>query len=191
MNLVAIRHANQRLATAGEAMEELKLATTLEATEVAWSKFLVAAMTIYTKLEQGSKTAGVSAAWFGRKKHVRKTDELLCYIHQARNADEHGLAEITDRKAGGWGIGGAGSYLLNGVIDGSATSLIVSHISGRPPELIVIKPAVELVPVVNLGKTYHPPSMHLGNKLSDVSPANVAGLALDYLRIVLQEASAL
>ena len=45
--------------------------------EEAWTDFLLAASTIYTKLEQGAKTSGQSAAWFGRKKKQRRDDPVL------------------------------------------------------------------------------------------------------------------
>jgi hypothetical protein len=51
----------------------------------------MAAGGIYAKLEQGSRTNGRSRAWYGRIKNVRKNDELLSYLHHARNSEEHGL----------------------------------------------------------------------------------------------------
>jgi hypothetical protein len=32
---------------------------------------------------------------YGRAKHERRNDPLLSYIHHARNADEHGIKDIT------------------------------------------------------------------------------------------------
>jgi hypothetical protein len=61
----------------------------------AWIDFLYAFNGVYQKLQKGSLLNGKSKAWFGRIKHMRDSDELLSYLHQARNAEEHGLEAIT------------------------------------------------------------------------------------------------
>jgi hypothetical protein len=55
----------------------------------AWSDFLLATASIYFKLEQGAKGNGPSEGWYGRKKHERKADPLLSYLHRCE--DSHRL----------------------------------------------------------------------------------------------------
>lgn len=97
----AIQQAKDRLQAATEAVDAFKAAKDFAGAEKAWRHFLLAMGGIYSKLEQGAKGSGRSDAWFGRKKHERKKDELLRYLHFARNANEHGLKPVTDRDRGG------------------------------------------------------------------------------------------
>ena len=93
----AVEQAQVRLRKAEKALEALKEADGYEAAEDAWTDFLLAASTIYTKLEQGSKSNNRSSGWFSRKKKERKDDPLLKYLHRARNSDEHGIERIDER----------------------------------------------------------------------------------------------
>jgi hypothetical protein len=93
----AIRHSLARLAKAREALQRLAAATTPDEAEVSWSDLLLAGNAIFSKLEQGSKVTGTAVGWFGRVKKTRKDDPLLSYMHHARNAEEHGIEDVTKR----------------------------------------------------------------------------------------------
>jgi hypothetical protein len=93
----AVDQAEQRLRRATAAFGSLKQATNFDDAESAWSDFLLAASTIYSKLEQGVKGNGKSEAWFGKQKHARRKDPILRYLHFARNSDEHGIERVTER----------------------------------------------------------------------------------------------
>lgn len=93
----AIKHCNTRLRRAQKATEILATAKSYEEQEDAWEDFILAVNGIYSKLEQGTKNGGKSGGWYGRKKHDRKKDLLLSYLHFARNAHEHGLQRVTAR----------------------------------------------------------------------------------------------
>jgi hypothetical protein len=51
-----------------------------------WTAFLASAGRVFTKLEEGSKDTQKSKTWFGTKVHQRRTDPVLRYVWQARNA---------------------------------------------------------------------------------------------------------
>ena len=93
----ALVQARQRFARATEALEDLERAASYNEAESAWSDFLLATSTIFSKLEQGAKGQGKSTAWFGRQKRRRKIDPVLQYLHFARNSDEHGIKRVTER----------------------------------------------------------------------------------------------
>jgi hypothetical protein len=97
MDAQAVEQAKTKLRKAEKSLETLKAADGYDAAEEAWSDFLLAASTIYSKLEQGSKAKGSSAGWFGRKKKERKDDPVLRYLHHARNSDEHGIERVAAR----------------------------------------------------------------------------------------------
>lgn len=193
MKAAAIEQARARLAKARGAATDLAKADSFAAFQVLWSDFLIAAAGIYSKLEQGAKGSGVSEAWFGRKKHDRKKDPLLSYLHHARNTDEHGIEPTAEHKPGSLTI--HGDIHLNGMINGPAgTALRVAPIAGgRPPEIRYAPARIVLVPVTDprYNDTFHPPASHLGEPLSDTSPIAVASLALTYFESLLAEATKL
>jgi len=185
----AIAQAEDRFAKAERAVERLRIAKSFSEAEGAWSDFLAAASTIYSKLEQGSKTNGRSTAWFGRAKKVRKDDPLLRYLHHARNSDEHSIADITERKPGSWGI--TGDVILNGTIGGPGSVLNVTGTNpARPPRVFVKPSRLELIRVTDdrYGDAFDPPAEHLGKPIEDNTPLPVAELGLAYLKAMIEEA---
>lgn len=104
MKLEAIKQAGERLDRAERAFEELKAADNYGDAEQAWSDFLLAANSFFSKLEQGAKGNGKSDAWFGRKVNQRRTDPTLRYIRAARHSDEHGIERVTERHDAGWNM---------------------------------------------------------------------------------------
>ncbi|QZD88643.1 hypothetical protein K3148_07105 [Qipengyuania aurantiaca] len=176
---------------AEKALTNLEASKALEEAEDAWSDFVSAASTIYSKLHQGSKTTGKSEAWYGRKATERKKDELLAYIHHARNSDEHSIAEIVKRAPGSIAVAGKGSYVFNGRIGGPNTNFTVKHVGGEPPRFDIRNPSIHLIPVKDRGVVYAPPSTHLGNRIEGTSPLTVASLAFAYLSDLIEEARSL
>jgi hypothetical protein len=87
MECDAVQQANVHLRRARKAFSALEKAKAYDDAQDSWGTFLAAADGIYEVLKDGAEKNGKSAAWFGRMKHIRKKDELLSYIHQARNAD--------------------------------------------------------------------------------------------------------
>ena len=106
----------------------------LRALEAAWIDFVAAAATIYSKLEQGAKGNASSEGWFSRKKHDRKVDPLLSYIHHTRNAEEHTIEAITERVASSIAVKGRGAYRFDGTL-GRNANLKVTHLGGEPPRV--------------------------------------------------------
>lgn len=97
MDSEAVEQAKVRLQKAEKALQELQAATNYDGAESAWIDFLVAASTIYSKLQQGAKSNAKSRAWYASKKKERKEDPLLRYLHQARNSEEHGTERVVAR----------------------------------------------------------------------------------------------
>jgi hypothetical protein len=73
----AIQHSLKKLEKARSGLKRLEQAKDPRETESAWSDLILAAASIYSKLEQGSKASGGSAkGWYGRIKHERRNDTL-------------------------------------------------------------------------------------------------------------------
>ncbi|CAM8636332.1 hypothetical protein MCEMSHM24_03155 [Comamonadaceae bacterium] len=195
MDTVAIKQVWERLHKAKAALDAMTSSRTLGQIEVGWSDFLTAASTIFSKLERGSKGHSKTEPWFGRIKNERRTDPLLSYVHHARNADEHGIAPITDKRNGYLAIKGD-VHIEHLSIDGRGNiqlGRVTGLNSARPPEIIFEPARIELLPVLDdrFGDTFDVPTSHMGKPLENPSAIIVAGLAYVYLEKIVREASAL
>jgi hypothetical protein len=195
MNAEAVEQAKTKLRKAEKALEALKAATNYEEAEEAWSDYLLAASTIYSKR---SKAKGSSGGWYGRKKKERKDDPLLRYLHQARNSDEHGIERVAAR-------GGNDRDMMTGeplkfnerrekliveVRDGTTGVVKASNIKAY-----LYGPSLQMIRVHDRRFNDHcdPPTKHLGEQidLEDNSLEGVATLGLCYLTGLVTEAEGL
>ncbi len=215
MDRNAIEKCKSRLRNAQKAVEDLRAYLEIEdlqSFEDTWFTFLFSWKSIYTTLEQGSKTTPQSRQWFGGVKQDRKDDDLLQYLFEARNDDEHGLEtsiktvpELTEIGVRGHGVSNAvlinGPGIIGGVaINCGAAIAYEGHPSQNPykvtaldgkPILTRHTPAhVTLKPVFARGnRIYLPPQNHRGNPLEDKRPLAVATLALTYIESLVEEAA--
>ena len=146
----------------------------------------MAAGGFYSALEQGAKVNAKSKAWFGRQKHQRKKDPLLRYVHQARNAEEHGIRQITQRQNSEITLEPGAEVKLTS--DGKSWQ--ATNIKGG------VKFANNIVCLVRVqdarfGDWFDPPTSHLGSDLEDVTPLTVASLCLAHMKALLTEATSL
>lgn len=195
----AVEQAKIRLAKARRATARLLEAQSYEDAEDAWTDFLSAATAVYSKLEQGCKKHGPSEAWYGRKKKFRKDDQLLNYLHQARNSDEHGIERVVEKKVRSWDFtyspvvsgknsfgaihrvdiheideatGAEGKFMATGLLHG--------------PTIMCIK-----VRNTNFGDEFDVPRMHLGREIDFPIPQEISLLTLHYLGVLIREAEQL
>lgn len=199
MKPVAVEKALQHLDAATEAASQLDIRKGYRAYERSWSEVLSQLSRCYTKLEQGAKGCPKSEPWFGKKKQERKVDPLLAYIHHARNSDEHGLDYITQRAADGASLHfpptnevTVGFEMM--VDDKGATHIRnpkVKSPHGGVTHVQIANPRIELVPVRDRGVTYDPPTMHAGKPIVNAGADSVAKLAIDLMRLTIDEAAKL
>jgi hypothetical protein len=190
MKKAAIDQARERLDRARDAISRMQSSVKYRPYASAWSDFLLAASGIYSKLQEGAKGCGISDGWFGRKKHERKNDELLRYLHHARNADEHGL--------GGTEL----LYRSFRVVSGNVRSIGVGFNAAGDPEFNIDKDPdavvesdgfslmLKAVKDTRYGDTFLPPKQHLGEALPPEPKAlDVARMAIKYLEGMVDEGS--
>lgn len=195
MDAQAVEQARGRLRRADKALYALKTATGYEEAEEAWSDFLLAASTIYSKLEQGSKSRGSSAGWYGRKKNERKVDPLLRFLHHARNSDEHGIERVAERGGNLRDLGGKPlmfneyrEHVITDVRDGTTGEIKLQNIKA-----ILHGPSLVMIRVHDRGIYYDPPTTCMGKtiEVEDNSLIGIAGLGLEYLTKLVTEAETL
>ena len=197
MDRRAISKAKARLGLARKQLDAAAAAKSHPEFADHWYLFLIAAKNVYTVLEQGAKISPQSRQWFGGKKEIRRTDELLQYLFQARDDDEHGLGETTKYDPGFLKVGTPGpghSRHMNLQIrsDGDGNMTIdADSLDGRPIGVQYQKPHSVLLTVNGRGNVRHrPPRYHLGQILEDRLPMAVGKLGLAYLEVLVSEAEA-
>jgi hypothetical protein len=132
------------------------------------------------KLEYKSAT-GPARRHLDRAASLRKTDQLLQYLKQARHADEHSLQSSTffaiplevtlpPRSAFIWN-------LSKGTVSAE----------GGDVALQVGKLQYHLLAITNREATFQPPTIHLGNPVVDSSPSGVAELGLLFYERLFQD----
>lgn len=201
MKQKALTKAAEHLELAKTAIEKLDLANGPKAYRIAWSDFLSQASRIYNTLEQGAKGCNASEPWYGRKRHERRKDPLLSYIHHARDSDEHGIDYVVAETGSS-----ANVRLVDGAKEIHASFELMVDSTGKPhvrnvqsttPEAIaaieLTEPRMELVTAKDsrTGNKFEPPEMHQGRPIVFNSPPTVASYALVYLEAMLDEAGQL
>lgn len=205
----ALVKAHGRLRVAQRAVDELPKCETYTEFSDAWYVFLHASKGIYTTLEQGAKATAQARQWFGAQDRFRREDELLRYITEARNDDEHGIEDVTEfvpeqnllgvsapgysnivRDQFGNTVIGAGvaAFKITGTLPPDQMPKLTS-LDGKPVMNHRTPPHPRLVPVRDRSKRiYHPPTQHLGRPLENSLPITVARLMIVYLEHLLDEA---
>jgi hypothetical protein len=190
MKQIAVDKARRRLEKASMCLKRMEDSGSFDEFESAWTDFLIALNAIHTSLEQDAKTSPQSRQWYGGKKVVRRKDPLLSYLHQARNADEHGIEPIAAHKPGGVKIGAGAqlSVIAKTVVNRGKASIEFHPIEG--PGLEIIPPSAELIPVRNqFGNVFAPPTQHLRSIFPDVSPLATARIGFKYHEALVQAAA--
>jgi hypothetical protein len=193
MKKIAVEKAHNRVERATAAFDRIAHSDNFASFAEAWTDFLLAANSVFSILEKGAKESPHSRQWYGGKKKQGRDDELVRYMAQARNADEHGIEPVVEHDPGYFAIGDPGEHVvIQGLTaNSSGISGTLIPVDGKYPT-ITIKPAhPKLIPVFDDrfgGQWFDPPTMHLGQKLSDVSPLAAAEMMLKYVSDLVEEA---
>jgi hypothetical protein len=187
----AVAKAKSRLDKAWQAGQRFRTAQTVEEYASAWGDYLIALAGVYTALEKGAQLSPKSQPWFGRKKHERKTDPLLKYLHHARDSEEHGLepilqpANVTFTLApdGGVEIREASATVGNNKVEFGRQDGLV------PPGSSMVSLGLRLVPVHDdrFGDTFYPPDQHLGQPITSIR--DLLNMSFRYHEALVREAA--
>jgi len=197
MDSLAVEQAKGRLRRAEKAIQSLKSAANYEDAEDAWSDFLQAVSTIYSKLEQGSKSNGRSAGWFCRKKKERKDDPLLRFLHYARNSDEHGIERVAERGGNQYDLLDRRRLKFNErqEVVFEVTDPITGAVKVPNTKAWLYGPCLEMIRAHDrrFNDYCDPPMQHLGVEitLDDNHLIGKSSLAIAYLTSLVAEAEAL
>ena len=159
--------ANRELKRAIRAAKRVNYTGTLDDAEDAWVDFLTHANRIYLKLRLACHGQPLDWSWWKKKMDERRDDPLLCYIHHARNTDTHRLEDTVRRTPG--------SFVL--------TEPGCGEVNYSGPEHLLV------LPVIDNGVVYQPPTEHLGEGLVYPDAWHVSFLARKYLQALVAEAN--
>ena len=158
-----------------------------------WYQFLVAFNNVLTMLKKGAKDNPSSRQWFGQKEAERRKDQLVQYLFQARDDDEHGIGSVltfTPPRAFFTGRNSGASSISFTVNDGNMKGkLKIKSTDGENVVVRVMPSVTSLSKVVGRGPVeYAPPKIHNGKILQDTSPLAIASLGIIYLEQLIVEA---
>jgi len=179
---MGLEKARESLADAEEAAGRILSAKDNQTIRKAWSDFLIYFNRTIGRVE-GAANAHKSPQWWNQVKAQRKSDAFLQYAHHARNADEHGIAEITEPQPFEFKVGRPDETVYiehfsmrDGVVNAKIHGGTVMAHSG----------SIVLIPVVDRGQTYRPP-VPLAPRLYP-TPAFVVENAMPMLRDIVSQA---
>lgn len=187
MKREAITKAERRLEAARAASDAIQCADDPNEIESEWAKFVLAVGGWYSILEQGAKGNGPSQGWFGKLKSERKKDDLLRYIHYARNSEEHGIKPHTHRGHQYVELGPGATATIY-----KKSQYITELVESSGPIRFFGPENVALDTVLDerYGDTCDIPKSHRGTAI-DPTPANVAKLCVQYLVEMTEKAKKL
>ena len=194
MKKAAIIKAQRRLDKARKALENVAHSTNHDDFESAWTDLLISLNTIMTVLEKGAKDSPQSRQWFGGKKKEVRTDPLLRYLVQARNADEHGLEKVSEHVPASLSVGRGNRFVHIEYVKFDhlgRMSAKFTALDGRPLDVTHTLPHAALVAVSDdrFGDTFAPPNEHLGQSIDDPSPYWAGEKAVAYYQALITEAA--
>lgn len=104
---------------------------------------------------------------------LRSNDQLLIYLKQARNTDNHSIADISKKISGGIGINPAsGDSLTLHNVRFSGGKITFS--SSQDLKVDFIPDSIEVITITNRGVSYTPPTLHLNKRIESKAPVVLA-----------------
>lgn len=173
-----MQHSDQpfiELDRARKAVVGMRKATSLQELDEQWKEFLHRIERVWNKAASHFKKSPRWNGWQGKYLKLRGNDELLCYLVNARGADEHTINEITERTEGGFSLlaGPSGNLHIHSLKTDSFGNISELYVNpGTVAKFDVAR--VKLLPVRNRGVDYNVPRQHLSQP---VDPDNLIDIA--------------
>lgn len=168
-----LSHTSRYVTKASRELSALAESKTIDEAEERWLDLLNTIDKLWKKANNEVKVLLGSEfskhkfdSWKAKTVNLRKTDSLLQYVRNARNADEHTIQKLTQK---GWAI----------TVDKKMTT------DGQWAGTMTLK--LELIPFVNEGIRYDLPIKHLDQVItSPEDPQEVGHLAIKFYQTYIQ-----
>jgi len=181
----------EQLKKASLEIEKMKSSTSLGEYEEHWKDYLHNLERAWNKLISHLKKSPKFQGWNrrGQIEKLRKQDNLLSYLVNARGADEHSIEDITAKEPSSIGINPAeGSSLTLKSLTFNGNDISVE--SDQAVRIEFISGKVRLLPITNRGRVYEVPLKHFGQDLKSSDPVELAELAVNFYTEYFKEAEA-
>ncbi len=179
----------EQLKKAESYIDKMTTASSLGEYEEYWKEFLHNLERSWNKLTSHLKRSPKYQGWVerGKAEKLRRQDQLLSYIINARGAEEHSVADISKQQPGGIGINPAfGNSLHIKKLEINNGQIHID--SDQPIRINFIPGKVELLSVENRGRTYDIPSQHIGNDIKTNDPVEIAKLGVAFYKAYFEKA---
>lgn len=172
------------LRKAERAVDELDRARSFDEALEAWSDFLIYWRRCFNRCDAWGKRRLGRDAWHQLAGHVQ-SDPVLVYLWEARNADEHGLADVASQVDKGIQITSVGSIYIQNVV-AYADDVLIDYTPNAPgshPVVTLNLAGLRMEAILDRGREIAPvPTSHKGEPLELVSPPVLARLGLEYIQ---------
>ncbi len=167
------------------AIVEMQAAADFERYEKAWLDYLHYLDRGRKKLEK--YLAGVNQQKLSHARQTWKSDALLSYLMHARNVDEHTIRQVVAKRPGSLKITGGpgGGTIHRGMFsgDGQVGNLVYEG----SLDIDFVPERLEIIGVTDRGVFYDIPTSHLNVPLKSLIPHELARLALDHYKSLVNE----
>jgi hypothetical protein len=185
--------ATQDLAIAKSEIEKMAKTTDFSEFQESWENYLLRLERSWESVNRGMKVVPGFEKFNRPYAQLRKKDQLLVFLKQARNAEMHSetltvntsvALTVKDRSGRGFMVNSVSSQLENGVLS----------INFDSPDLFW---DVEVTPeptdprlsrIKNRSKWYNPPKMHLKVHIGNIHPVHIAKLGYTFYSAYIKEA---
>ena len=190
MKTVALQQAEARLKRAKDALSEMEQASAFSTLDEGWSNFLVAAKLVYAKLGAGAKGDPTSEGWFARVQGEQRSDPLLRFLYQARNAEEHGLDRSIEHAYDIRVVEGV-RLEVDATFEPNGDVIFRNTHDTRQVVHFALKGTAKAITDRRSGQTFAPPTEHLGSPMTDPSIFGIAHAAVAHLERLVGDAQQL
>lgn len=183
-------HDTQRdLKLAAADIEQMAVSTNFSDLKSSWETYLFRLERAWKRTERvvQAKSGRDAQSWLSANAKLRRTDPLLQYLKQARNAETHALASslesekiisISDRFGRPFSLNNVKVSVEDKalVIDLESNDIGIDWTATAQPT------DPKLQRICCRGKWFDPPLRHLGNKIVDKHPVAIATLGLNFYK---------
>ncbi|WP_312582984.1 hypothetical protein [Atlantibacter hermannii] len=181
--------ARIELSRASKCIERMKTSENYADYDEAWTDYLTRIENIFSRIEAASSPIKEKYLGFiSPIKNLRKKDELLVYLKQARNNVHHGIAETSKSIPASFSISAKDRPVhIKGYGFDRQGNL---YIDSTGPLNVKFNPErVEVTACTNRNVTFHPPQQHKGQPILTKDPLEIALIGLKFYADLIDEAS--
>lgn len=188
-----LKNTKIELKSAENKLNAMRISKDIEEYEEHWRGFLGHLNKIWVKLERECQPIrNKFEPWQGKYKKHRKDDELLRYLKEARDADEHTVEDIVQKEYGSMGIKPAHQNNIHHVERMIIDNGRLVHYEGDPIKIEFIPARVTACSFTSSGIKYDIPNKHMDKEINDPkNPLILAGLGLEFYKKLVNEAEKL